>query len=48
MAAALKETPRQKVTVNVAIIYSGNNMRPEKFSVKYTVDGEAFSEVIKN
>ncbi|SFD38309.1 DNA/RNA non-specific endonuclease [Bacillus sp. 491mf] len=47
-AAALKETPHQKVTVNVAIIYSGNNMRPEKFSVKYTVDGESFSEVINN
>ncbi|MDV7765474.1 T7SS effector LXG polymorphic toxin [Peribacillus sp. CSMR9] len=32
-AVALKETPPKKVTVNVDIIYSGSDMRPEKFKV---------------
>ena len=39
-AAALKETPPKKVTVDVDINYSGNDMRPEKFIVRYTIDGE--------
>ena len=39
-AIALKETPPKKVTVDVEIIYAGNNVRPEKFLVKYTIDGE--------
>ncbi|GEL05963.1 hypothetical protein HNQ42_002198 [Rummeliibacillus stabekisii] len=47
-AAALKETPPKEVTVNVEVIYSGKDMRPEKFSVKYTIDGEAFSETLIN
>jgi len=47
-AAALQEVPPKKVTVDVEIIYSGNKMIPEKFSVKYTIDGESFSEVLIN
>ncbi|MGG2017866.1 DNA/RNA non-specific endonuclease [Bacillus sp. S10(2024)] len=47
-AAALKETPSKEVTVDVEIIYSGNNVRPEKFNVKYTINGETFSEVLNN
>lgn len=47
-AAALKEIPPKTVTVDIDIIYSGNNVRPEKFIVKYTVDGESFSEVLLN
>ncbi|MCM3317445.1 DNA/RNA non-specific endonuclease [Rummeliibacillus stabekisii] len=47
-AAALKETPPKEVTVDVEVIYSGKDMRPEKFSVKYTIDGEAFSETLIN
>ncbi|MDF2000479.1 T7SS effector LXG polymorphic toxin [Peribacillus frigoritolerans] len=47
-AAALKETPPKKVTVDVNIIYSGNDMRPEKFIVRYTIDGEFGSANLKN
>ncbi|NRD76980.1 DNA/RNA non-specific endonuclease [Bacillus sp. BRMEA1] len=47
-AAALKETPPKEVTINLEVIYSGNNMRPKKFLVKYTIDGESFSEVLLN
>ncbi|WJE49840.1 T7SS effector LXG polymorphic toxin [Peribacillus frigoritolerans] len=47
-AAALKETPPKKVTVDVNIIYSGNDMRPEKFIVRYTIDGEFGSAKLNN
>ena len=47
-AAALKETPPKKVTVDVDIIYSGNDMRPEKFIVNYTIDGECGLQSFKN
>ncbi|WP_244856892.1 DNA/RNA non-specific endonuclease [Oceanobacillus sp. J11TS1] len=47
-ARALKETPPKKVTVDVEIIYDKNNLRPEKFNVKYTIDGEPYSEVFLN
>ncbi|WP_234717730.1 DNA/RNA non-specific endonuclease [Bacillus mycoides] len=47
-AAALKAESPKEVTVDLDIIYSGNNVRPEKFLVKYTVDGETFSEVLIN
>lgn len=36
-AAALKETPPKEVTVAVDIIYSGNDMRPDKFIVNYFI-----------
>ncbi|MEF2094279.1 T7SS effector LXG polymorphic toxin [Bacillus sp. CFBP9009] len=47
-AAALKETPPKKVTVDVAINYSGNDMRPDKFIVNYTIDGKPGSAKFKN
>ncbi|MDP9741219.1 UNVERIFIED_ORG: CxxC motif-containing protein [Bacillus sp. B2I3] len=47
-AAALKETPPKKVKVNVDIIYSGSDMRPEKFKVIYTIDGKRSSRVLEN
>lgn len=47
-ATALKEVPPKEVTVYVEIIYDENNMRPEKFIVNYTIDGEPGFEVIKN
>ncbi|MCM3675362.1 T7SS effector LXG polymorphic toxin [Peribacillus simplex] len=47
-AAALKEIPPKTVTVDVNIIYSGNDMRPEKFIVRYTIDGKAGSAVLRN
>ncbi|EJL21825.1 DNA/RNA non-specific endonuclease [Brevibacillus sp. BC25] len=47
-AAALKEEPPKKVTVDVEVVYSGNNMRPDKFIVKYTIDGKAGSAKFKN
>ncbi|MEY9867209.1 hypothetical protein ABIE66_002588 [Peribacillus sp. B2I2] len=47
-AATLKETPPKKVTVDVNIIYSGNDMRPEKFIVRYTIDCEFGSANLKN
>ncbi|WP_336047172.1 DNA/RNA non-specific endonuclease [Solibacillus ferritrahens] len=47
-AAALKEKPPKKVTVNIEIIYSGDNMRPDKFIVNYTIDGKAGLGKLKN
>lgn len=47
-AAALKEIPPKEVTVDVEIIYAGNDMRPDKFIVNYFIDGEPVSKVIKN
>ncbi|MFB5282124.1 T7SS effector LXG polymorphic toxin [Peribacillus sp. Hz7] len=47
-ATALKETPPKEVTVDVEIIYSGNDMRPKKFIVNYSIDGELGFEVIEN
>ncbi|WP_154655274.1 T7SS effector LXG polymorphic toxin [Pontibacillus halophilus] len=47
-AAALKETPPKEVTVDVEIVYDGNNMRPEKFIVNYAIDGKLEFQVIKN
>ena len=47
-AIALKETPPKKVTVDVEIVYAGNDMRPEKFIVNYTIDGEWGFKVFKN
>jgi hypothetical protein len=46
-AAALKETPPKKVTVDVAINYSGNDMCPDKFIVNYTNDGKPGSAKFK-
>ncbi|MED1798057.1 DNA/RNA non-specific endonuclease [Brevibacillus porteri] len=43
-----KEEPPKKVTIDVEIVYSGNNMRPDKFIVKYTIDGKAGSAKFKN
>lgn len=46
-AAALNETPPKKVTVDVEIVYSEDNMRPEKFVVNYTIDGKpGFKEFV--
>ncbi|WP_249927471.1 DNA/RNA non-specific endonuclease, partial [Heyndrickxia sporothermodurans] len=47
-AAALKEIPPKKVTVDVEIIYSGDNVRPDKFIVNYTIDGKPGSAKFKN
>ncbi|QOS82319.1 DNA/RNA non-specific endonuclease [Paenibacillus sp. JNUCC31] len=47
-AVALKEKPPKKVTVEIEIVYSGNNMRPDKFIVKYTIDGKPGSAEFKN
>ncbi|MGE6259916.1 T7SS effector LXG polymorphic toxin [Heyndrickxia sporothermodurans] len=47
-AAALNETPPKKVTVKVEIIYSGSDMRPDKFKVMYTIDGKRSSRVLEN
>ncbi|MCG7376061.1 DNA/RNA non-specific endonuclease [Paenibacillus sp. ACRSA] len=47
-ADALKEKPPKKVTVDVEIVYLGNNLRPDKFIVKYTIDGKPGSAEFKN
>ncbi|WP_166001749.1 DNA/RNA non-specific endonuclease [Bacillus sp. Cs-700] len=47
-AIALKEIPPKKVTTDVEIIYDGNDVRPEKFIVNYTIDGEWYFKIIKN
>jgi len=47
-AAALKAKPPKEIKVDVEIIYSGNDMRPEKFIVNYSIDGKADFQVIEN
>ncbi|WP_234708554.1 DNA/RNA non-specific endonuclease [Bacillus mycoides] len=47
-AAALKADPPKEVTVDVEIVYAGNDMRPDKFIVNYTIDGEWGFKVLKN
>ncbi|ANC78762.1 hypothetical protein ABE65_018940 [Fictibacillus phosphorivorans] len=47
-AAALKEIPPKKVIVNLDIIYSGSETRPDKFIVTYFIDGEPASKIIRN
>ncbi|MFJ8069640.1 DNA/RNA non-specific endonuclease [Peribacillus sp. NPDC096447] len=47
-ATALKETPPKKVTVDVEIIYSGNDMRPKEFIVNYSIDGKSGFRIIEN
>ncbi|KIV72537.1 Putative toxin component near putative ESAT-related protein, repetitive [Bacillus mycoides] len=47
-AKALKAESPKEVTVDVEIIYSGNNMRPKEFIVNYTIDGELGSKFIEN
>ncbi|MBN8209863.1 DNA/RNA non-specific endonuclease [Bacillus sp. NTK071] len=47
-ATALKEVPPKKVTTDVEIIYDGNDVRPQKFIVNYTIDGEWYFKIIKN
>ncbi|MFI8716237.1 DNA/RNA non-specific endonuclease, partial [Brevibacillus brevis] len=42
-AAALKEEPPKKVTVDVEIVYSGNNMRP--VNVNQNVDHRAHQKI---
>ncbi|MED3987688.1 DNA/RNA non-specific endonuclease, partial [Peribacillus simplex] len=47
-ATALKETPPKKVTVDVEIIYSENDMRPKEFIVNYSIDGKSGFRIIEN
>ncbi|MDM5186270.1 DNA/RNA non-specific endonuclease [Bacillus sp. DX4.1] len=47
-AAALKETPPKKVTVNVDIIYAGNDMRRKEFIVNYSIDGKPAFKILEN
>ncbi|MEC2920983.1 MULTISPECIES: DNA/RNA non-specific endonuclease [Bacillus] len=47
-AAVLKEKPPKEVTVDVEIIYHGNDMRPKEFIVNYSINGKADFRVIKN
>lgn len=39
-AAALNETPPEKVSVDVEIVYTENDVRPMKFEVNYIIDVE--------
>ena len=45
-AEALKPPP-QEVTVDIKINYDGSLTRPSSFNVNYTIDGEPFSQIIK-
>ncbi|WP_245840411.1 DNA/RNA non-specific endonuclease [Terribacillus saccharophilus] len=47
-ATALSEVPPKAVKVDVKIIYSGNDPRPDKFIVNYFIDGKPGSKIIKN
>ncbi|WP_274605850.1 MULTISPECIES: hypothetical protein [Bacillus cereus group] len=41
------DTPKE-VTVDVEILYVGNDMRPDKFIVNYFIDGKPGFKVIEN
>ncbi|WP_410518005.1 DNA/RNA non-specific endonuclease [Hoylesella timonensis] len=45
-AEALKPPPK-KVTVDIKINYDGALTRPYSSNVNYTIDGEPFSQIIK-
>ncbi|SNB82803.1 Putative ribonuclease YeeF [Kingella negevensis] len=45
-AGALMKNKR--VTVNVDVIYKGNNLIPDSFKVRYTIDGNFFIKEIEN
>ncbi len=47
-AAALKADPPKEVTVDVKMVYSGNNMYPKEFIVNYSIDVKWAFEVIEN
>ena len=47
MGCSFKKKHHQKVTVKVDIIYSGNDVRPDKFIVNYTIDGKPGSAKFK-
>ncbi|MGG2017854.1 DNA/RNA non-specific endonuclease [Bacillus sp. S10(2024)] len=47
-AAALSADPPKEVTVDVELVYDGNNMRPKEFIVNYSIDGKWGFEVIEN
>lgn len=47
-AKALNGKPPKEVKATVEVIYSGKDMRPDKFLVKYTIDGKPGSAVFKN
>ena len=38
----------QKVSVDIEVKYDGDSMRPVGFIVNYTIDGENYTEIIKN
>ncbi|WP_379150886.1 DNA/RNA non-specific endonuclease [Paenibacillus sp. sgz5001063] len=47
-AAALNAKPPKKVTVDIEMIYSEEGVRPDKFIVKYTIDGKPGINVFEN
>lgn len=48
MGCSFKRKLPKEVTVKVDIIYSGNDMRPDKFIVNYTIDGKPGNAKFKN
>lgn len=38
----------KNVNISIDVKYDGDSMRPNSFSVKYTIDGETFKETFKN
>ncbi|WLR42626.1 DNA/RNA non-specific endonuclease [Bacillus carboniphilus] len=47
-AVALKEKPPKTVTVDVEIVYTGNDFRPKEFIINYSIDGKSGFKIIEN
>ncbi|MED1568098.1 hypothetical protein P4U88_19665 [Bacillus paramycoides] len=48
MGCSFESSPPKEVTVDVEIVYSGNDMRSKEFIVNYSIDGKWGFEVIEN
>lgn len=47
-ADALRSNPPKKVEADIKINYDGISKRPISFEVNYKIDGEPYSEILKN
>lgn len=48
MGCSFECSPPKEVTVDVELVYDGNNMRPKEFIVNYFIDGKPGFKIIEN
>ena len=47
-ARALSSEPTKTVTMDIDPVYKGENKRPDRFVVKYTIDGEPHKSIFRD